>query len=158
MLSLRVTLVALVAFPGVATAQQDRSLDSGTVVRFQMAPGAAVRGRLLIPIRSTTPSITYCRYPGVPCRSLDDPGVRTLDRSQIAHVDVADGSHWQRGALIGGAIGAALGVMGLYLANGLCDTDDCLASGRRGAAVTVALGLGLGMLFGSTSLRWRPAW
>lgn len=158
MVAVRLALVALVALPAVATAQQGGGVDSGTVVRFQMATGGTMRGRLLRPIRASSPTITYCRYPGVPCRTRDDSGMRTVEGPQVAHVDVADGSHWVVGGVIGGAIGAAFGGAAIAFANGICDTDACRASGRRGAAVTVALGLGLGMAFGSTSLRWRPAW
>ena len=158
MITVRTALVALVALPAVATAQQASSLDSGTVVRFHLATDATMRGRLLMPILPSTPTITYCRYPGVPCRALDDPGVRTVDGAQLAQVDVADGSHWQRGALIGGAIGAALGAFAIALGNGICDTSDCRAAGWRFAGVTLMLGFGLGITFGSTSLSWRPAW
>jgi hypothetical protein len=158
MITARLALVALVALPAVVAAQQSSPVDSGTVVRFQMATGATMRGRLLMPIRPSSPTITYCRYPGVPCRTGDDPGVRTVDGPQVAHVHVADGSHWVRGGVIGGAIGAALGGAAISFANGICDTSDCRATGRRFAATTVALGLGLGIVFGSTSLRWRAAW
>jgi hypothetical protein len=157
MVPVRLALVALVALPRVANAQQGSPVDSGTVVQFHMAAGTTMRGRLLVPILSSTPTITYCRYPGVPCRTLDDPGVRTVAGPEVAHLDVAAGSHRVRGALIGGAIGAGLAGVGLYVGQ-LCEDSECRASVRRGAAVTVALGLGLGFVFGSTSLRWRPAW
>jgi hypothetical protein len=157
-LKLRILILVLLACPSLAVAQQATPVDSGRVVRLHRASGEVMRGRLLAPIQPEAPAITYCHYPGVPCRSLDAPGVRTASRTDVLHLDVAGGSRWKRGALIGGAAGVVMGALMISFAHGLCETSECRSDAEIAALVPVALGVSLGTLFGSTSLTWRPVW
>lgn len=151
-------LLAVSAGLGRVQAQDVARVDSGTVVRLHLSGGAMQRGRLLTPVAPATAEIVYCRYPGPPCRALTAPRVDSVPRSRLTQLDEAAGSHWQRGAIVGGAIGAALGIATIAFADGLCESEGCVNASLGGAAVVLALGTGLGLVFGSTSLTWRTVW
>jgi hypothetical protein len=84
--------------------------------------------------------------------------VQAIPAAQVTHLDIAAGSHWVRGGLIGAGVGALVGGFFILLADGLCDTAQCKTSSRRAALAPLGLGFGLGALFGSASVVWRPAW
>src|SRR6266545_179943 len=156
----KITLTLLVVVHTSASAQQLAAvpLDSGTLVRFHASNTHWVRGRLLQAFRPTSSTLILCRYPAPPCAALSDPHVQAIPAGQVAHLDIAAGSHWVRGGLIGAGLGAAVGGFFIVLGDELCDTADCKTSSRRAALAPLGLGFGLGALFGSAAVRWRPAW
>lgn len=149
-----VTLLLLLV-PGVAVAQA-APIDSGIVVRMHRTGAATIRGRLFTSFQPGNTTVVYCRYPAAPC--LNAAATESLALADIMHLDVAQGSHWKRGALIGGVVGAALGGLLIAFANGLCETSSCRSDARLGALVPLGMGVGLGAAFGSTSLVWKPRW
>lgn len=153
---LRLVALCLLLVPGVVDAQQATSIDSGIVVRMHRADAATIRGRLFTPFQPGNTALVYCRYPAAPC--LNAAATESLAVSAIMHLDVAQGSHWKRGALIGGAVGAVLGGLVIAFANGLCDTSSCRSDAKLAALVPLGMGVGLGAAFGSTSLVWKPRW
>ena len=132
-------------------------LDSGMLVRMHQSSDVT-QGRLLRTASQGTPSLSYCPYPAPPCTSALDPRAGATAVAQIIHLDVAAGTRWKHGMVIGGVIGGAIGAFFVSVGSGLCDTDSCRATMRKTAAAYLGLGLGLGAVFGSTSVQWRPAW
>ncbi len=157
----RVLLALVVALttPGVATPQEPgaAALDSGTLVRMHLRSGEAVRGRLLQTFRPSDATLTFCRYPGTPCATLSDARVDKMPAAHVEQIDVAHGTHWIRGALIGGVVGGLLAMFYIQLGHGLCDDSACEAESARYGRAAFALALGLGVAFGSQSVGWRPA-
>lgn len=132
-------------------------LDSGTLVRITLLHGHAVRGRLLEPFQpSASPAFVFCSYPAAPCMSRTDSHVQSVPTMEVTALEVAAGSHWLKGGLIGAGIGTALGGGADYLCRGLSDSpSEC---SHASVIILGALwGFGLGALFGSTSPRWIPA-
>jgi hypothetical protein len=154
----RIVTFLLLLCPSFALAQGTAPVDSGVVVRLHLGTDTTRRGRLLAPIVPASLTITYCRYPGPPCSSPTSLGLDSIPTSDVIHLDVASGSHWKRGALIGGGIGAALGGLFIAFAHSMCETSECRSSADTGALITAGLGLTLGAAFGSTSLTWKPVW
>jgi hypothetical protein len=133
------------------------TLDSGAVVRLTWREQPRRIGRLLTPLQPTSDSVTYCRYPGPPCRSGSPSGVESRSISGLVRVEVHRGSHGGRGALIGAGVGVA--VLGLGRA-AFADRDSPAPwTGERvaGAITFVALSAGVGALIGRSSARWTPA-
>ena len=109
---------------------------------------------------------TLVRAEGGAWALLDGGGaLRTLEREDITSVELGrSGSHWKRGALIGGAAGLAFGLVVL-------STDDCEPDFRAecdaliGTVATAVLvwfplgAAGIGALIGSMvrTTRWTPA-
>jgi len=157
-------LIASIALLGtVATASAQRpalpvAVDSGRMVRMHTATGM-VQGRLTAPFRATDPTLTYCRYPGPPCVGREDSAaVRTISVSALTRLEQSPGSHWRRGATIGGAVGAILGGLAMSFALGMCEYDCPDQKGPLivlgGLVNGVAFG-GLGALWGSAFPRWE---
>ncbi|MGH7658553.1 MAG: hypothetical protein ACREL6_10005 [Gemmatimonadales bacterium] len=157
--SFRILTALMLSFilPSRSLAQHATIVDSGTVVRLSL-PADTVRGRLIAPIQSSALLITYCRYPGAPCRTPLAAGVDSVDASSVVHLDVANGSNWKRGALIGGAIGGALGGLSLALSNGWCDYPGCSGDRLPTALGLTVAGAAIGAVFGATSLTWERIW
>jgi len=132
-------------------------LDSGALLRMHLFSDVT-QGRLLAPASQGSPSLTYCRYPAPPCTSVLDPRAGTIAVAQIIHLDVATGTRWKHGMAIGGVVGGVIGAFFISVGSGLCDTDQCRGTMWKSAAAYLGLGLGLGAVFGSTSVQWRPAW
>ena len=152
-------LLACLGAPSSLGAQQlfTVPLDSGTLVRLRLS-GELVEGRLLQPLAPTSTDIRFCRYPGNPCFRDSEERVRTLPTTDIQGLDVQNGTRWQRGMLIGGAIGFVVGLVGSLFTNGLCDTGmRCFSDPAAVAMGGMVGGMGWGLLFGSTSIVWRPA-
>ena len=85
--------------------------------------------------------------------------MRPLPVSDLLRRDVSTGSHWRRGALIGGVLGAAMGVLGTAFLVSMCDTADC-ASNRDTIVLLGGISSGLtigalGALWGSAFPRWE---
>ncbi|MBL0178962.1 MAG: hypothetical protein IPP98_07550 [Gemmatimonadetes bacterium] len=80
--------------------------------------------------------------------------MRTIPVSDLRRLDVSTGSHWRRGGLIGGVIGAAMGVVGTAFAVSMCDTADC-ASNRD--TIVILGGISSGLTFGALGALWGSA-
>ena len=152
-------VAALLLSPSVTFAQRlpPASLDSGTLVRIHLSSTHSVRGRLLKDFNASSAAFTFCPYPAPPCAGTADSRIATIPLDQVIGYDRAIGTHWDRGIVIGGLAGAALG--GLFVAaySELCDTSSCRGEAWRGFAIPFTLGLGLGAAFGSASIKWGPA-
>lgn len=137
------------------------SLDSGALVRMYTANGV-VRGRLVQPFRGTGDPFRYCRYPGPPCTEAQDSvAIRIMPSAALLHLDIQSGTHWRRGLLIGGAIGAALGAVGTALIASGCDRTSCISTNSAAAlgGLSGAITIGaLGTLWGSAFPRWKAAY
>ena len=156
-------LISLLPFtPAAAQQLGSAPLDSGTLVRINISTGHPVRGRLLEPFHpSASPALVFCSYPGSPCISRTEPHAQVMPVTQITTLEMATGTHWLKGGLIGAGIGAVLSGVLVYLAIGNCDNTGCHSSGHRtgvrlAAAGVTALGFGLGASIGDSSPRWRP--
>jgi hypothetical protein len=151
--------VLALLLPGLLRAQGGLPgpLDSGSLVRLHLTADT-IQGRLVAQGPQGASSVRYCLYPGPPCGSTLDSRIRATPVAQIIHLDVAAGSRWKRGTVLGGLIGAAVGGFFWAVGSELCDGGTCRQSLPRSAAVSLGLGLGLGFAFGSASVRWRPAW
>jgi hypothetical protein len=132
-------------------------IDSGTVIRMHLGNAKTVRGRLLQTFTPSSSTLTFCRYPGTPCANLSDQHVDSLPASRITCLDVAHGNHLLNGVVIGGLTSLAVAGALILTFGQLCDATNCAESNRRVALGTIALGVGLGVAFGSQSVRWRSA-
>lgn len=151
-------LILSLVLPSQVLAQSPITVDSGKVVRMSL-PDDTVEGRLIAPASSSIALISYCRYPGPPCHTLLDAGIDSVETSRVVHLDVANGSNWERGALIGGAIGAAIGGIGLSFAHGgFCELPECEGDAVWAAIGITIAGAAVGAVFGATSLTWEPIW
>jgi hypothetical protein len=149
-----------IAMGGVASAQglPSAPIDSGTLVRLHfVTKQEPMRGRLLETFTPSSLQLTFCRFATNPCASLADPHARTIPATDVERIEVARGNHLLRGAVIGTLVGAAVAGVFIAVANGVCDTSDCEATGKTFALTTIGLSLGIGLLFGSQSLTWKPA-
>lgn len=152
---LSITLLVL-PFSGL-TAQAARTLpDSGALVRLHTADGIA-RGRLLVPFRSDAVTIRFCAYPGPPC-DANTPADRLLEMrtDAIRSLEQSVGSHWREGAVIGGLIGAGLGVLALGFAESMSGGDN-FSTGRyiRVGVLTGVFFGGIGAMFTGSSQKWE---
>jgi len=133
-------------------------MDSGTLVRMTPHTGSPFEGRLVRAVPAAGSVLYTCRYPGPPCTdATDSAAIRQTQVGSLLRLEVQRGNHAGSGALIGGAIGAVLGVAAGSFGRGLCETQECL-SGANAAPFTVgAVGALIGALFGWASPRWgRP--
>lgn len=134
------------------------TLDSGSLVRVHLSTARSIRGRLVTDLSPSNPTLTYCPYPSPPCTTLLDARVRSLPLTQVTGLEVAEGNHWKNGAMIGGLVGLGIGVLVAGEAPGLCDSSACRRTAWRLGLIPFGFGLGLGMAFGSASIKWRPLW
>jgi len=152
-----ISAAALFAGVGTAAAQQPplpASVDSGKMVRMYTAT-TMIEGRLLAPFVRNDSSLRYCRFPGRPCLGIEDTAaMRTMPVGALRRLDVSTGSHWRRGALIGGVLGAAIGGLGTALLVGLCDTAHCAS---HGDTMVILGGLSGGLTFGALGALWGSA-
>ena len=152
-------VIALALLPMSEAASQVRPftqpVDSGKLVRLIPTAGDPIEGRLLARLHPGDDSVRYCRYPGNICTASDSTGVRATALASLDHVEITKGTRADRGMLIGGAIGVALGLGLGTLSQGLCESH-CF-SAADGATLFGLGGLLGGALFGSTAKVWRPA-
>ena len=155
------TIAAAVAvlFVGPATAQRPDSqatLDSGRLVRFHTSTNTTV-GRLVSPLSRTDALARYCRYPGSPCTDAGDTAaMKSLPVAKVLHVDVQNGTGAAHGAVVGGVIGGVSGLLLGGLAGGMGESGQSpTGPAIKGALLGGAFGAGIGVLFGSTSIRWN---
>lgn len=120
-----------------------------------------VQGRLTAPFHSTDATLSYCRYPGTPCVGREDSlAIRTISVSALTRLEQSPGSHWRRGAIIGGAVGAILGGLAMSFVLAMCEYDcpnqkaPLIVLG--GMVNAVAFGA-VGALWGSAFPRWESS-
>jgi hypothetical protein len=129
------------------------SVDSGRMVRMHTATGM-IQGRLTTPFRATDPTLTYCRYPGPPCVGPEDSlAIRTISVSALTRLEQSPGSHWRRGAIIGGAFGAIAGGLTMSFLLAMCEYD----CPNQKAPLIVLGGLVNGVAFGGIGALWGSA-
>ena len=153
------TLGAISLLPGLACAQATPvalRIDSATVVRLHLAAGRTVAGRLIIPFEPGSVEFAYCPYPSRPCSGAQDPRVVMIEASRVMRVDIAAGYHSSRGALIGGAVGLALGLLVQSIPN---PNERRLSTSERLLVISTSVGVGglMGWFVGSGSRVWQPA-
>jgi hypothetical protein len=151
-------LVLSSAVVSVVEGQAGRALpDSGALVRLHTPDGIA-RGRLLVPFRRDATSIRFCNYPGPPC-DANTPADRLLEMrtDAIRSMERSVGSHWREGAVIGGLIGAGIGVFGVALAEGWSEGGQSYKAGRyiRVGTLTGVFFAGIGAMFTGSSQKWE---
>ncbi len=129
-------------------------IDSGTLVRMDLSRTESLRGRLLRKFSPSDTTLTFCRYPATPCASMAGPHVQTLPAAQVTRLEVAQGTHWIEGASLGALIAGTVAALFISTVGQLCE-EDCGAWNRKFALGTVALGIGVGLAFGSQSVGWR---
>ena len=150
-------LVAVLAPAGVSqTPLLTQPIDSGMLVRMRTADQGQVRGRLLARFGPASDRIIFCRYPGNPCLDSTALGRVARPAASVFELEVATGSHWAGGALVGGLSGLGAGLLYGAINRGLCDSSSCLNSGRFTVGA-VLFGMFWGAIVGSTSIRWGAA-
>ena len=147
----------LIAAAATASAQvplTPTAVDSGQLVRIHTAH-SVVLGRLTSRFQVADAALHYCRYPGPPCLGINDSAaVRTMPTTALLRLEVPRGSHWRRGALVGGVFGVGTGYL---LLRGFGCADCSPVSTPRAVAGVVLSGLmwgGIGALVGSAFPRW----
>lgn len=129
-----------------------RQLDSGAVVRMTFSTGRREVGRLIAPFGPDSVLLRHCPYFRSPCLVRGD-GRMLVRATEVARIEVRQGTHSRTGT----AIGAILGVP-LLLA-GLSNADEPPSDWRLGALVvgSVVCSAGWGALVGSWLDAWTPA-
>lgn len=130
------------------------------VMRRPRVEGEALSGVLRVPKAAP-------RVLGIPIRSADGQPIdwrRSVDTlipiAQVLTLEVQDGNHWRRGALIGAGAGAGSGVLFSLLVVILSCFGSCGPGGPDwssmvpGTAGGAALGLMVGAVLGTGSPRW----
>ncbi len=150
-MTLRLAAVLVLGTAVSLRAQQPlvrQTIDSGTLVRLHVMEDSTVRGRLLAPFAPGAPTIAFCRFPGPPCTSIDDPGaMMAWPVATVQHVDVARGNGGRTGAIIGLLIGTVIGTsLGQFCIDGPCPSTAhaWLHVGLPFGAAIAALGWGIG--------------
>jgi hypothetical protein len=116
-------------------------LHPESVVRIEAQGGRRVQGRF------DGLSPTGIRV------SFDGSG-ETVDLNQLTGVWVR-GRHTKTGAIIGGAGGLGLGLFIGYIANALCETDDCGSAYLLAPALFIPAGALVGAAIGAAIPNWR---
>ena len=128
--------------------------DSGRMVRMHTVSGM-LQGRLTAPFHATDATLSYCRYPGTPCTGLEDStAIRTISVAALTRLELSPGSHWRRGALIGGIFGAVAGGLSTAFLVSFCESRNC-ASNR--SAIIVLGGMSGAVTFGAFGAIWGSA-
>lgn len=154
-------LLCLVICAGsTAQAQGVRPGIRGQPVRVQPFSDSEWRGHLLAPLVREDPAAYICRGRVVQCEVDSTLAVR-LARDQAQSLMLRTGTGAGKGAIIGGAIGAGLVVLGALIYNGL--DDSAQRDGRTGRVIIGTIGItGVGALIGgwigSTHGHWERVW
>lgn len=127
------------------------SLDSGTIVRLELAGGARVSGTLLVPFRPDSTAFVYCAYPARrACRSRDDRYAAQTPAARVRDVRVRVRSRAPEGALLGGLVGMFGGITACeaFGENSSCNGPPLLF-------ISGAFGAFIGVMAGSSTGVWR---
>lgn len=154
--SLAIVLVLLGLARSMAAQQPSlpAAVDSGRMVRMYTAT-TMIEGRLLARFDRNDPSLRYCRFPGRPCLGIEDTAaMRTMPVTELRRLEIATGSHWRRGATIGGVVGGVLGALSTAFAISFCESAHC-ADNR--ASIIVLGGMSGGLTFGALGALWGSA-
>lgn len=131
-------------------------VDSGKAVRMHTATGI-ITGRLTARFHQTDDTLRYCRYPGPPCLGTEDSvAMRTIAAATLQRLEVSPGSHWRRGAVIGGVFGAIMGGVSTAFLISFCEGSECGSKRSRDLAVVLG-GLSGGLTFGALGALWGSA-
>ena len=151
-------LAAAVGLPAQAqTPLAAQPIDSGALVRIRTLSGSAVRGRLFNRLEPSSSHLQLCIYPGRSCTQPSDERVRTFATADISRIDIAAGSRWRTGALIGALLGAASGSLGHAFAED-SDAHSGPVAPEAQFLIIGALGGALwGAIFGAGFDAWRLA-
>lgn len=154
---LALTLLALLSSVRATAAQAVPTLpDSGVLVRIH-TDAEEERGRLLAPFRPDAATIRFCAYPGPAC-DADTPADRMLEMrtDAIRSLERSVGTHWREGAVIGGLIGAGIGLLAVGFADGMNEGQDIATGNYVGAAiVSGVIWGGIGAMFTGSSQKWE---
>ena len=150
--ALRLLGIVFIGIPASAVAQATRidtqaasealaRLHPETVLRIEAQDGRRVQGRF------DGLSPTGIRV------SFDGSG-ETVDLNHLTAVWVR-GRHTKTGAIIGGVGGLGLGLFVGYIANALCETDDCGSAYLLAPALFIPAGALVGAAIGAAIPNWR---
>lgn len=146
--------VALFVLPCSTAAQERSSRQPDTLkhVRVHLTDGEEVSGYGAGEIGRDS-VYRICRGPELRCAH---PQLFRLNRAgRVGAIEIRNGTHWGRGALIGGAVGAVV----IALAAGWSDDGERSgSSGLVGGAAILLAGTTIGALVGGQSERWTPLW
>jgi len=78
------------------------------VVRLRLRDGSRERGRLLTRFGPDSGTLSYCRWPALPCTLGSERHVMR-PASAVTRVEIHRGSHEKLGAAIGAVLGVPLG-------------------------------------------------
>lgn len=144
-----VTLIAVPASVGAQATRIDTQaasealarLHPESVVRIEAQGGRRIQGRF------DGVSPTGIRV------SFDGSG-ESVDLDQLTAVWVR-GRHTKTGAILGGVGGLGLGLFVGYIANALCETDDCGSAYLLAPALFIPAGALVGAAIGAAVPNWR---
>jgi len=129
----------------------ETAVDSGLVIRLTRGE-QMVRGRLLQRMEPGTDIARTCRYPGPPCIDPISPTqLATLSLADWEHLDVQVGNRAKKGAVLGGILGALLGIGGASLAQAFCERT-CPSDAEvlfKGVVIGGLFSAGVGAVIGS---------
>jgi len=150
-------LAALAAQP--AAAQQPlltQPLDSGAVIRLRLRDGSREGARLLARFGPDFDSLSYCRWPALPCTPGSERHV-TRPAREVLGVEIHRGSQWKLGAIIGAIVGVPMGFAIASFAESMGE-HPVSGSERFRAVAGSAVGWALyGAMIGEFFRRWGPA-
>ena len=129
----------------------ETAVDSGLVIRLTRGE-QMVRGRLLERMVPAADHARVCKYPGPPCIDPISPTqLATLSLADWDHLDVQVGNRAKKGAVLGGILGALLGIGGASLARAFCERT-CPSEGEvlfKGVVIGGLFSAGVGAVIGS---------
>ncbi len=155
-------LLLLAGAPVLASAQ-----ELGSEVVGQINAASKARVRLIegsrVTLYSPEADSTSLRFKGGEFVNHAGNGVQLsqpLPVAQVAEIQVANGTHAGKGAMIGAVIGAALALLSIAVASSGDDSYYSPTTGEAvgGVVVFTLIGGGIGALIGSTSTRWKPVY
>lgn len=127
------------------------SLDSGTIVRLELAHETRMTGRLLAWFPGDSAVFQYCTWPARrSCRSPDDPLAGRVAAADVRGIQVRERSRWSEGAVVGAMLGMIGGIEAcrVFSENGSCMGAPLLL-------ISAGFGGSVGGLAGSATGVWR---
>lgn len=131
-------------------------LDSGAVIRLHLRDGVTEGGKLIAPFGPESTQFSYCRWPALPC-SVGGSGHLRRPTADVFRIDVHRGARAPRGAVVGGLVGVALGLV--YIEALRYSSETPLESGDRVRVVSASTALCavFGATIGGLFDRWSRA-